>query len=735
MFNYKQIQRTFYLAASLLISQNINAFAAITEIGNETKNASTITNGDSILFTNNIDGILNHDSGTAKNFAGISTDNDGIGKITINNSGDLVINGDIGSATKRINQISFADFTSFAVGGDVYTTNGITTDASGKGDLLAAADNITINSNIGSSGLHLNVITINNRNINFNGNIFVDNFIVNDNTSSTIESSGSNALGTVSIGNNASLTFNDNINLSTLSSNVNSTMSIAAGKQLSGSGALININGTLNLGIDESDSSTALVASTGNITVNNNTVIHFDYNNASFLKSGDNYDFLTTTATLNATASNLNNNITDTSILLAPTLTKVGQSLRLTQNIDATTTAKLNAGDLASANFLINNTTATDIDAARTALFKITTQADLEKSLATLQVDNSNMLQRTAINISSSIENILEYRLQSLNYQHSKATSVRDLIRTKNTNKDEVALIKSSGLWGEVFGAKATQSDVTETSTTSSTATTTKGYDVNFGGVSFGLDKVFKGDDNNSIWGGAVSYSKANAESRALSKQKTDINSYQFSVYNHNIARSGLGFFSENLLSVGYNQYSSERTIDLTTYQSVAKADFSAMQYGAKSSLGYNFKMGERAIFAPIAGIKYFGLQMQDYQETNTGGLGLKVQNDYFDLTTSEVGFRITGMLGSKIEPQINVAWLHNLNSDGATSSSTFINGITTQTKTQNTGIDLDADALNAGAQINFKTSQNTGLMFKYDLQKSANFTSHLGSMKFAWAF
>ncbi len=713
----------------------------IVNVGNTTKNTTDgdIISTNLILFTSAAGGTLNHNAGSAKTLAGISTDNDGIGTITINTINDLDINGDIGSSSKAINQIIFSQFQNLSVTGSIYTQNGINADADGKGDLLLFGQDSIIHSNIGSSGLALDLITINNSNIGFVGDVFTDNFVINPNRSATFQSAtaNNNNFGNVDLKTGASFTINSDLNLSTLSTTSSSTITIAAGKKITADGVL-SFNGNLNLGILRSDSSTPLITSSSNITIVDGLKIHFDYSNATYLKKDDTYDFITASGTLSANSTLLNDdrNLTDTSILLAPSIVTVSgspNSIRVTQDIDSTTTAALSTNDLATANFVIDNTTIAQIDSARTALFKISTQSELKDALSTLQVDRSNMLQQTAVNISSSIENILEYRVQSLNYQQSQATSVRDLIRTTNTNKNEVALVKSGGLWAQTFGATAKQSDITTIS--AGISTTTKGYDTDFAGVSFGLDKVFKGETTNSIWGGAISYSKASAESRTLSKQKTDIDSYQFSLYNQNIARSGLGFFSENFLSIGHNQYNSERTVDLITYQSKAESDFSGMQYGAKFGLGYNFKMSEKSIFAPIAGIKYFGLKLQDYQEKDTGGFGLKVENDYFDLTTSELGFRMTGSIGSKIEPQINVAWLHNLSADGAKSSSTFVNGSTTQAKMQNSGIDLDADILNAGAQIKFQTSKNTSFMLKYDLQKSTNFTSHLGSAKFAWAF
>ncbi|MES2677779.1 MAG: autotransporter outer membrane beta-barrel domain-containing protein [Pseudomonadota bacterium] len=717
----------------VIILGNFNfAKADTVKIGDDATAGTTASNGKSVLFTgtevDSHEGVLIHDAAPSSSLSisDISTDHDGVGIFRITNSDTLIINGDVGSAAKRIDTIDFQNSTILAIYGSIYTKNGIITSTTSQGDIDFFGRSTVVNSKIGASDKHLVFIKIaNSAGVTFSGgDIFVDSFVTQGNSFATINGSGTNSLGSTTLQTNSTLNLNQNTLVTLLSMANSSTINIAAGKTLTGSGAL-SFDGNLRLGIIESDSSTPSILSTDNINLANGLKINFDYSQATYLKQNDQSSIIVVdspTNHLNVTTDNLGT-ITDNSILLKESVEKIinagsDESLVVTYSIDSATTSALNKQNLATVNFLLDNTTATGIDSARTALLKISTQSELENTLKTLQVEKNNMTQKTSLDIANAVDNVIGYRVQSLNYDQFVAFDKKD-------PKGNPLAINNKGLWGQVFGNASKQNDVN----------TTKGYDANFGGVSFGLDKVVKNSNSNSIWGGALSYAKANANSRELSDQKTDINSYQFSLYNYNVAKNGLGFFNENSASVAYNQYDTNKNIVIGSYQSRVKANFSGTGYGAKIGFGYNYKIGDKTLFAPIAGIKYSGLSLSSYKEKNDDGLGLKVQNDSFNLFTSELGFKVISGAGSKVQPQLNISWLRNLNVSGAKSHSTFINGANNQANIQNRGIDLDANILNAGAQLNFKTSQNTSMFLKYDLQKSSNFTSHLGSVQFNLAF
>jgi hypothetical protein len=711
------------LISILVLSKIPTSSAAEVQIGQGGSSGTAspaVNDNDTILFTGSSSGTLTHNT-ASRTLGTVTTNSNGVGTINFDTANQTLTLGSVGSADKKINGINFnASGSALEIRGSLYTINGITAeDASGNpvlGTLTVNGSKIDIVGNIASNSSRLNTINVlSNSSATFHDNVFTNSFVMNSSDTTTTLNGSNSALGAVNLsGTNTRLNLNGNATATTLTTSTSSTLQINSAKQLNFSGAA-TINGTLSIGVDSSSnlSATTSVISNNTFTVNNGATINFDYSNSSYLQVGNIYNFVATSGTLNINGTQT---ITDNSFLLAPTFTSVSGAtnyLEVRQNLDTANRALLNAEDQALTNFLISSPVSA-IDNPRTALLRLSTQTEVEDALSTFDTDKSNMLQRTAMSISNAVGNIISSHLQSANF---------DSFYKQNSTEN------GSNLWGEIFGATATQSSTQQKNSTTNTTTKVKGYTSNFSGVVFGLDKTLKDSQVNSTWGGSLFYSMAQAENEALSKQKTDINSYGLSFYNYNVFKDGLGFFNENSAGAAYNQYDSERNIKIGSFKSRSTAKFSGAQYEAKISFGYNFKVADNAIFAPIASMKYFGMQMQDYKEENQDGIGMKVSNSNFNLFTSELGFKFTTDM-----ILINASWLHNLSNKGAKTSSAFLNDSSSQ-KFQSAGVDLDADILNFGTQLNLRTSQNSKIMLRYDLQKSSYFISHLGSVKFSLEF
>ena len=754
----------FLLTILALLLCNVTVVAATEHTiadGATTNTKPSFANNDTVHFTgtatNGATGVLNHNllASTSLTLGSILSDHSNVGIVKIvDSSRNLIVSGDIGSTTNKIQEILFQGSGpgTLTVNGNIYVNN-ISTDTDSTGTLhLFNSSNASISANIGSTSLHLNQIDVYTSNKSFYGNLYVKNFNVQSGGTATISGSGTNSIGAVTL-NDGTLNINKDTTATSLTMGASSTLGVAAGAKLTLSAAS-TINGTLNVGMLDSRSTnlTPSISSTDTVNVANTaTTINFDYANATYLKQTDGYQFLTSPSAINYTPANIT--VTGHTFLLStPTITNVTgatNALRVNLTLDTTNLDKLGTTDKAAVNFLLN-ATHSGADFARTEMLKLSTQAQVESTVETLQIDKSNMAQRSSLDLHSAAANTIDRHLQSLSYNQFTFFKKDQMLKTRNRSLSEsdvrnpnagysqsrnfdrsdkktfyVADDGDKTLWGEFFGGASKQGN----------DGSVKGFDSKSRGLSFGHDKISKDANVYSVFGGAFSYGKSNTESRATSNQKTQIDAYQLSIYSHNMASNGLGIFNEFALDAGYNRYNSERTIKLGSYQSKAGADFSGLQYGAKFGVGNNIAVNNKTIFSPIVAIKYFGLQLQDYSETNGNNLGLKVKNDRFDLFTSEIGFRLNGDIDSRVRPQLNVSWLHNLNPDGAESSTTFVNGAANQEIIQNNGVDLDADILNIGAGFNFKTSENTTMMVKYDLQKSSNFTSHLGAVKFNWLF
>ncbi len=724
----RNITRFIFAISVFALMFGAEANATEVSIGNgetrATSGTNSINSGDSVLFIGTSTGILEHNRPQDVTLGSISTDNAGVGNVNIDTANYLTVNGDIGA----INNINFVRDGTLIANGNVFAKT-ITTDTSEMGSLtLLNNNNSVVSSNIGSDALNLSSIALDNSKTNFTGEIHTLGFSVNKTTGpSTATISGANSdLGNITmIGDNGVLNLNQNVAANSINNVATSKINFAVGKKLA-----INNDGNAPVSTIAGD-------------------LGFDYSNASPQKLYSKYAFLTFSGVAGALTydpSISTTNSINAPFLLTPTVAKIGDNLVVTQTLNSTNFSTITSNK-SFANFLIFGTAGnSDNGGAQTALVNFKTQGEVEDALTNLAttsaIDSSNMLQKTSVDVSSAVGKLINNRLQALSY--NKFAANLEVQAQKNNDpksnpktdpKTNADALKISGLrgevWGEVFGAKSTQGDISK----EGSATKTKGYDADFAGVSFGLDKTFSREKIASIFGGAVSYGTASAKGDAFNKQKTDIKLYQLSLYNYNGLKNGLGFFNENIIGLGYNQYDSSKIVSVgNNYQSLSSAKFSGREYDAKVGIGYNLKVGEKVIFAPIAAIKYFGLQLADYQERNAGGLGQNVKNNRFDLFTSEVGFRLMGEASSTIKPQANILWLHNLNTSGARSQSVLGSG-GNAINTSNKSVNLDQDILNLGTQLSFQTSPETAIVVKYDLQKSANFVSHLGAVKFNFVF
>ncbi|MCE3255288.1 MAG: outer rane autotransporter barrel domain protein [Rickettsiaceae bacterium] len=746
---YKKFSNQKYLIAITALSiifGSISANAATININDgETRNTFNDTTTNDLLFTGKIDGVLRHTVSNTRTFGDISTVHNGVGEINISNNSPLnmlIVNGNIG----KINTIRFTQSGStLGVNGNFLFAENIVTDAIGAGNLFLGdgitGSDITVSSNIGALGSEINwVSTRDNSKSIFNGNIHIFTFEIKGGATSTINGL-SNSLG--SIGNLGTLNINQNTSASSYNNDDNTAalLNIAEGKKLNIISTIFDpFDDVSNISHDVTFGQGASIASNFDINVNSTAKFKFDYSTASKIAVNDSYQFFTVTdGTFNEDYDEATNT-SDTSFLIKAVVDPLSNGYKKTDTLDNANLATLTTSEQSLVKYLVNETGVnSDNGGAQTAILKLGDATNdsgfvakhaVEEALATLEEtsaqDRSNMAQRTTQDITNAMQGIVDNRVHAVNYiQFALADKRKRPVANNNR------IFRNGGTWGEVFGARSTQNDIIEKGANNRV----KGYSANFGGVSFGADTIFRAARTNHIFGGAVAYAQGKADSNGMSDQKTDITSYQVSLYNYNARKNGLGFFNENSVNGSFNQYDSKRIIMVgNAYQSQSTAEYSGIGYGAKVAVGYNARVSKKVIFAPLAAIKYSGLEFTDYNERNTGGMGQRVESERFNLFTSELGVRVSGDVNLKVRPQVNVSWLHNLNNTGPKTTSYSGNG-SNRIVRKSTGVNPDDDILNLGTQLNFRTGANSTFMVKYDLQKSENFTSHLGSLKYNLMF
>jgi outer membrane autotransporter protein len=539
-----------------------------------------------------------------------------------------------------------------SIKGDFFSKNGIDTFVDGANLNIGGNNSVIKFSYIGTSENKLNSLSVGAKNIDLSGNIFIKALNVNSQKSATISNSSIiNDLGNVTILEGlsiqkSSLTINSDSAMSKLETNSNTVIAVDTGKQITINGSdTSTINDTFNFGVDRSNSDKAVILlDLGNLDIADQAILNIDYSKASYLQINDRYNFIQSSAGSITTLGQLNLN--DTSFLLFPTVEVTGDSsnnLTLTEEIDSDSTALLSSQDLAITNFILNNHGFRDIDLVRTEILKIPDQPTLEAALHSLLLPNNNALQLTSLSISNQIANIIDYHIQSIDYDNF-------LKFEKIADKSDKDSKKNRNLWGEVFAGNAKQGAINQQS----------GFNNKSSGLILGFDHMIEGDNYNHLIGGSFSYDKANVTDQIGSNQKSTINAHQLSFYNSNVKKTGVGIFNDNLIGLSYNNYNTNRAINIVSYHSQAQGKFSGTSYFAKTALGYNFKIGEKILIAPIAAIKYFGLALKDYQEESPSGLGLKVKNSRFKLITLDIGGRIIGQITPKIYSKFTLSLSHN---------------------------------------------------------------------------
>jgi uncharacterized protein with beta-barrel porin domain len=244
-----------------------------------------------------------------------------------------------------------------------------------------------------------------------------------------------------------------------------------------------------------------------------------------------------------------------------------------------------------------------------------------------------------------------------------------------------------------------------------------------------------KGDnDINYVLGAAVTYANANISTD--SNNKSNVDSYQLALYNNNIGSNGLGLYNNNIINLAYNKYKNSRNINVGTFNAIANADYSGVQYGAKTGLGYNIKLSDKLMISPNASIRYSALDQQNYTETGAGNAGLIVRNDRFETLVSDLGVRAISKFDvnqHNVVPALNLSWSHNLMTDGQSSTSHYIAG---GDPLANNSATLVKDIFNIGVEAGiFAKDKASSFTVRVDTQKGKEYIGYMGSLKYRYEF
>jgi len=708
---------------------NVNETTSVGGTGTNSFGATTLANAKTLTL-NSSAALSTLTFGTSGNLviasgktATITGDVLGTGVIkgAANNVGDVLLSGSaaqsvdatvqLGDVSNRLNKIGISNIAGVSLNNDVFTNNFDFSNATGTATAtIATTKTINITGNITQTGAGTSVI----------------DGLGTVSMSGTAAQSINSKLGLVGsrlsnliINNAAGATFNQNAFLTALTQ-TSGALGIAGGKTIDVTNA-VNLSGkTLNIGVGNAGGLFGKIKSAGAITVDGTTTINFDYSNNSLAVNGGFADIAESSGAIAGIAGII---VTDNSFLFQNTLSQNGNNIRATISADTT---NFNINTLGADNFeLLNNALSfTTNSKLATGIVSVTSQQQLISGLKTLKPVANGSIATTSMAMNDDLMNVVNLHTQKINSNIAGFN-----IDNKKSQNGEAKI------WGQVFGNMLKQNSIKEID----------GYDANIGGLAFGSDHIFKGQ-NNVILGGALAYSGASIEHKVQDGNaggannedivdKNTINSYQIILYNNNSSKSGLGFYNNNIVNVAYNQYNSTRNIIIGSTNEIAKASYNGYSYGAKSDVGYNFKLSDQFLFAPSVGLKYFSLTQSDYQETGAGNDGLKVTNKNFNSAFSEVGFNLTSRFKNdyfNFVPRVRTSWEHSLGNNTQRSTVTFIGG---GSEMQNDS-DLRKDKFNFGLGLNITDDQSaSSVQLEYNLQLAEKFISNSASVQYRYIF
>ena len=258
------------------------------------------------------------------------------------------------------------------------------------------------------------------------------------------------------------------------------------------------------------------------------------------------------------------------------------------------------------------------------------------------------------------------------------------------------------------------------------------GYDVDSYGIAVGLDTESLAE--NWIWGVAFAYADTEVDSDGANNTKTDIDSYQVSLYG-NYDLDDRTYIAGQ---VGYVWGDNDQTRSNVGGVNglTATSDYDSNVYFASLEAGRKYMVGGNTVLTPKALVNYQHYDADGYTETGAGGANLTTSGDDLDLFEIGVGVDASWDYqqadGSYLQPKIGVGVRHDLVGDEYQTSSTFQAG-GSSFKTE--GFDPAQTTFNVSAGLTYFSTTNWELSAGYDFEYKSDYDSHAGKLKAAYKF
>lgn len=257
------------------------------------------------------------------------------------------------------------------------------------------------------------------------------------------------------------------------------------------------------------------------------------------------------------------------------------------------------------------------------------------------------------------------------------------------------------------------------------------GYRADTGGMAFGYDN----SDliPHATIGAAVSYGSTGIRSHNANNARTDVDSYQATLYGG--YDLGGGTWLRGMAAYAINDNETTRFNVGGTPGSTARGQFDGHQYAAQAEIGQDVAVG-KAIITPSALVSYTYYDPEDYTEQGSGGTSLRVNQK--SMQSLAVGIGVAARTdfktpeGATITPEVRTGARYSPVLDRVETTSAFTGGgpaFSTQ------GPTLPKASANVGAGITYSATENWDVKVSYDYQVREDFQAHAGYVQTSFHF
>ncbi|MFP4464942.1 MAG: autotransporter domain-containing protein [Alphaproteobacteria bacterium] len=305
---------------------------------------------------------------------------------------------------------------------------------------------------------------------------------------------------------------------------------------------------------------------------------------------------------------------------------------------------------------------------------------------------------------------------QTANLMGTRLASLRD--GSVATGMAAGSSYEGSSFWGQAFGKTGDQDERDNIS----------GYDVDTYGLAFGVDTENLGD--NLTVGLAFSYGDTEVDSKGLAKAKTEIDSYQLSLYG-DYDLDDRTFISGN---IGYIMADNDTTRNPAGTALVAKGNYDSDTIVVGAEVGREYMMGEAKV-VPTFGLNYTRYDADSYTEKVAGANFNKVDSDalnMFEVTLgAEAAWDLAQADGSIVQPVVRLGVRHDLIGDEFEATNTLVGASAYKTK----GFDPAQTTFDGGVGVTYFSTQNWDFTADYNVEYKSDYVSHAGLLKAAYNF